>query len=408
MKNKLLSFAIALAVMTSCSKKDELSTETGTLSLKYGVNTAVNLKASPDPGTFKLDVLNNQGSAVKSFAAVSEAPDQIELVAGEYSVKAYSQDFSAPAFDTPVYGAEEAVTIIAEKNETTVLNCVQSNAGIKFVWTDEFKAAFSEYSAEVTSAAGNLAFPKTETRTGYFLTGDVTVKITVGSGEKASVFSKTLTVNTRELISIKAQPSDAGSGSLTVTITVNTDVTEREEVIEIGGGDTGGGDTGGGDTGGDTGAVLLVEDFSSASAGTLNDASGTLWTGNDNFMTPSTDNKVYQAGGAVKLGSSKAGGTMESKAMDLSVNDGAFTISFKAKGWYAEDISVIVAVSGMAEQAVTFTTTGREGDFVEASANFTGGQANSTVTIKTATREYNGNTVPQRVFIDDVKITETK
>ena len=86
----------------------------------------------------------------------------------------------------------------------------------------------------------------------------------------------------------------------------------------------------------------------------------------------------------------------------------SFTVSFKAKGWYPEDNTVIVAVSGMEEQTVSFTTTGKAGDFVEASANFTGGQANSTITFKTTTRVYNENTVTQRVFIDDVKITETK
>ncbi len=407
MKNKLMSFAIALAVMTSCSKKDDVSSETGTLSVKYGLNTGLSLKAATDPGTFKMDVLDHQGNAVKQYNPVSEAPDQIELIAGQYTVKAYSEDFSVPAFETPVYGAEQAVTIVADKNEEAILNCVQSNVGIKFFWADEFKAAFPVYSAEVTSTAGSLAFSKTETRTGYFLAGEVTVKITAGTAEKTSVFSKTLTVNSRELITVKPMQSEAGSGSLSVTINVNTDVTEREEVIDIIGGDTGGGDTGG-DTGGTTGAVLLVEDFASASVGTVVDASGTVWTGNENFITPTTDNKVYQAAGSVKMGSSSVGGSMESKTLDLSANGGAFTISFNAKGWFPEDNSVIIAVTGMAEKTISFTSTGKAGEFVMASANFTGGQANSTITIKTTTREYNGKTVPQRIFIDDFKVTETK
>ena len=256
-----MSLAIALVVLTSCSKNDGVSTETGTMSLSYVVSTGVNLKAGLDPGTFKLHILNSQGTEVKTFAQASEAPAQIELITGDYTVKAFSQEFSTPAFDTPVYGGEELVSIVSGKDKAATLNCVQSNVGIKFLWTDEFKAAFSEYSADISSTEGSLAFPNTETRTGYFLAGEVTVKITVGSGDKASVFTKTITVNSRELVTVQPNPIDAGSGSLTVTITVNTDVTERIEVIEISGGDTGGGDTG-------SSTAILEEDFASATAGT--------------------------------------------------------------------------------------------------------------------------------------------
>jgi hypothetical protein len=95
---------------------------------------------------------------------------------------------------------------------------------------------------------------------------------------------------------------------------------------------------------------------------------------------------------------------MVSKSLDLSANGGAFTVSFKAKGWYPEDNSVIIEVGGV-EKTATFTTTGKAGNLVDASVSFTGGTTTSVITIKTATRDYQGNEVTQRVFIDDFKVT---
>lgn len=396
MKNTLLTFVTALALLTGCSKNDGTSTETGTLSLSYIVSTGVNLKASVDPSTFKLAILNSKGSEVKTFAQVSDVPEQIELIMGEYTVNTYSQEFSAPAFDTPVYGGEEVVSIVAGKEKAATINCVQTNAGIKFEWTDEFKAAFSEYAAEITSAEGTIAFTSMEARSAYFKPGEVTVKITVGSGDNAAVFTKTLTVNGRELITVKPTPVEVGSGSLSLTITVNTDVTERIEVIEISSGDTGGGDTGGGDTGGgDTGngTALLEEDFASATAGTDFANMGTQWPGNANFPTVL---KTYEANGLVKLGSSSTGGSIESKELDLSVNGGVFKVQFKVKGWKSDDTEIIVEATGLAAQTLTYATTGKEGELVTVEASFTGGQANSKVTIKTADTK--------RAFVDDVRV----
>lgn len=395
MKTKLLTIALGLTVLSSCSNIKEDVSETGTLEIKCGYNSSVTLKstAAVDPNSFVAKIINGQDAVVKEYNPVSSAPDQIELMAGTYTVEAYSEEFTAPAFDKPVYGGNVLVDVVPGQNRAAAINCKQTNAGVKFLWTDEFKASFSEYAAKVTIADASLDYPKTETRTGYFAPGDVTIDITIGTAPNDAPFSKTITLNARELVTIKPVASDAGSGTLTVTITVDTDVTEREEVFVIG--------TGGG---GSTGAEILVEDFATASGGTAVDASGTIWDGGVNFT--STD-RVYHAAGSVKLGSSSSPGSMVTKALDLSVNGGAFTVSFKTRGWYTEDSSVIIAM-GTEEKTVTFTSTGKAGDMVDASVDFTGGQANSTITIKTATRVYNGNTVTQRVFVDDLKVTETK
>ncbi|MCT4591507.1 MAG: DUF4493 domain-containing protein [Carboxylicivirga sp.] len=395
MKTKLLSLALGLAVFSACSNVEDEVTDTGVLELKCGVNTSVNLKSSnatPSTDDFVVTIKDAQNATIKTFDPFSSAPDQVELIAGRYNVEAYSQAFTTPAFDMPVYGAVEPVDVVAGKNKTVALNCTQSNAGVKFLWTEEFKAAFSEYAATVTQSSTTLEYPKTETRTGYFAVGNVDVVITLGTGDDQSSFSKTIAVNARELVSIKPVQSDAGAGTLTIEITIDTDVTEREEIFVIGGGNTGG----------STGTEIFSEDFASASEGTNDNASGTLWDGNGGAFTALE--KVYHAAGSVKLGGSGLKpGSMTSKVLDLSANGGAFTVSFKAKGWYPEDNSVIIELDGV-EKTATFSTTGKAGDFADASVEFTGGTASSTIIIKTSTRVYNSNTVTQRVFIDDLKV----
>jgi hypothetical protein len=570
MKRKLLSMALGVALLASCSNDDnEVSSGIGTLSLKYGVNTGVILKATdgttPDPTNFKLNVLQGE-KVMKTLDPIGETKE-VELNAGDYTVKIFSEEFTTPAFEKPVYGAEKNITIKADETTETALSCVQSNAGVKFNWSDEFKAAFSEFSATVASGSNQLDYSSTETRIGYFPVGEVTVKITVGTES----YSKTLTLNEKEVVTVKPEAAEAGTGSLKLTVTVSTDVTDREETFVVGGSSSGGnepsakvsedfssgtkGETvavngwssiavsgsdksweigeydsnkyaiinayGGSETnydlwlispaldldnatekyasfktagkywndnsslevyildaadpssastktlltatvskeadggytwvssgdidlsaysgtkyigfryqaasgnsgyaatyelddfsfgvksgssgnpGGETGTAILSEDFASASAGTATEAGSSKWTGNENFPTVET---VYQAGGSVKLGSSKGAATMQTKALDLSANDGKFTVSFKVKGWYADNKTVIIAVSGMDEKTVSFESTGKAGDLVSVSESFTGGAANSTITIKTDAAD--GKTV--RVFIDDFKVTETE
>jgi len=139
---------------------------------------------------------------------------------------------------------------------------------------------------------------------------------------------------------------------------------------------------------------ILTEDFSSITTGdnTTSSGAGTAWTGgNTNFPTIAS---VYKAGGAVKLGSSSAVGSLTSKDLDLSVNGGAFTIRFSVKGWTTVEGSIKVTVTGLTAQTVTYTSV-MAGTFEQKELTFTGGTAGSTVKIETTAK---------RAYIDDVSV----
>lgn len=139
--------------------------------------------------------------------------------------------------------------------------------------------------------------------------------------------------------------------------------------------------------------VYLEEDFSSASDGTNNDTGGPSnesWK-NDNF--PITTN-TYQAGGTVKLGTSKKTGSIKTKTLDLSANNGIFYVTFDVKGWTKIEGDIKISLDGTEKETVEYTATINDA-FETKTVEISGGTSNSTITIATTSK---------RAFIDNVKI----
>lgn len=140
-------------------------------------------------------------------------------------------------------------------------------------------------------------------------------------------------------------------------------------------------------------AELLVEDFADASSGdnTTTSGSATAWAGNTNFPTVL---RAYEAGSAVKLGTSSGTGSITSRTLDLSGNGGSFSVRFDVKGWTTVEGNITVSVTGLASQTATYTAT-RTDSFETKTLNFTGGTPNSTVTLATTAK---------RAFVDNVSV----
>jgi hypothetical protein len=138
--------------------------------------------------------------------------------------------------------------------------------------------------------------------------------------------------------------------------------------------------------------IVFREDFASLTTGnnTTTTGSSTLWAGNINFSTGVND---YQAGGAVRLGTSSLAGSITSRAINLAGNGGAFTVSLKVKGWSTREGDIKVT-AGAQTQTVTYTAT-MSGDFETKALSFTGGTSATTIKIETTAK---------RAFIDDVAV----
>jgi hypothetical protein len=139
--------------------------------------------------------------------------------------------------------------------------------------------------------------------------------------------------------------------------------------------------------------IVLSEDFASITSGNSTSASGsaTAWAGNSNFPTGTND---FQAGGAVRLGSGGAAGSITSKTLDLS--GGAFDVSFDVKGWTTVEGGITVTVTGQTAQTVTYSSA-MSGSFENKVLRFSAGTAATTITLATTAK---------RAFLDNIIVTK--
>jgi endonuclease/exonuclease/phosphatase family metal-dependent hydrolase len=194
-----------------------------------------------------------------------------------------------------------------------------------------------------------------------------------------------LSVNTASGL-ISGTPAAAGNSTITLTATNATGTGNATLALTVAAPDSGGG----------SGTVLLSEDFAAMTSGSdlsnTTPSSTALSTFPPNF--PSCLN-VYSAGGTAKLGKNGVAGSMTSKTLNLSGGGGAFIVSLKVKGWTTIEGNLTITPTGLPGQTITYTNNITSG-YVTKTLNFTGGTANSTLTIATSAG---------RAFIDDVSVT---
>ncbi|WP_294198103.1 T9SS type A sorting domain-containing protein [uncultured Chryseobacterium sp.] len=137
--------------------------------------------------------------------------------------------------------------------------------------------------------------------------------------------------------------------------------------------------------------VCFNEDFSSITSGNNSSTSGsnTTWNGNANFITANT---AYNAGGAVRLGSSSSPGSMTSLVLNNIA--GNVTVSFGVKGWSSVEGDIEVTMGGQT-QTISYTSV-ISGSFQNKALSFSNIPLGSTLKIAT---------VAGRAFIDDVSIS---
>lgn len=139
------------------------------------------------------------------------------------------------------------------------------------------------------------------------------------------------------------------------------------------------------------GSIILADYFNGITEG--NDAktngSSTAWNGDSCFVTVS---HAYQAGGAVRLGSSKQSGSISSVPIASSGNE-TFVVELDVKGWTTVEGHLIISL-GNESQTVQYTSTLSD-SYETVRLTFTNVEPNSTLTISTSTK---------RCFIDNIKV----
>lgn len=221
----------ALIGLCGCSSTEVIEEGEGTLRVKLQLDPQVVIAVkSADVATFSLEI-SQDGQVVKKVSPVGAEVEPISLTSGSYSVRAYSQDFTVPAFDTPVYEGSTSATI-ASGNETAVaITCKQSNAGIQIEFTDTFLTNHTTYFVTVSQIAGALTFSSEDViagRVGYFLPGTATITVTADGVE----YEQEIDLESCRLYNVTIDDAaPVVSGDLNVGITVDTNVVTEDVAV---------------------------------------------------------------------------------------------------------------------------------------------------------------------------------
>ena len=140
---------------------------------------------------------------------------------------------------------------------------------------------------------------------------------------------------------------------------------------------------------------LLYEAFDDVEAGNNTSTSGstTKWSGNSNFTSTSS---AFQAGNAIRLGSSKNTGSLTSKS--LTTTGGTLEVELDVKGWSTVEGHLNVNITGAESQTVTYTATMTDA-FQHIKLIFNNVSANPVLTISTSSK---------RAFVDNITVKQVE
>lgn len=153
-----------------------------------------------------------------------------------YTVQAYNREENEAIMDSPRYFGEATVKINNNETSNTDIICQLSDVLVSPSFSDELKAAFTDYSLEVSNGKGNLVWSEKEGtlgKTGYFKVSDSliwTLSLTNKAGRKFSKSDKYTGLKARQhyVLDFKATTTDPESGAAgPIKIILDDGMTER-------------------------------------------------------------------------------------------------------------------------------------------------------------------------------------
>lgn len=184
----------------------------------------------PDTNSFVLSVTDLLGK-VYYKGLYGERPDSILLPEGTYSLALVSADYSVPAFESPQWGTETQVDIVADEVTRVLLECSQINSGVRLVYGSHYRELFGTSPVNIVQGDKSLLYPVGEDRFAFFPPGEARFDI-VTDTETKPIFKRTLRSGVNLTINLDAS---SNSGESAFSVTVDTQATyETEDIITDG------------------------------------------------------------------------------------------------------------------------------------------------------------------------------
>ncbi len=163
-----------------------------------------------DTNSFILELKDSQDNVIYS-GRYGDSPEQFDLSAGSYTVRAVSSDFRTPAFSSPQYGDEQCVVIPAGKVIGVTLNCTMMNCGIALSIASGFLTQYPKSSLFVKSDDGRLPYSYTEKRIAYFRPGKISL-LMLDDSESRTLLTRSLSAGDVLKLSVKVSGSASSAG----------------------------------------------------------------------------------------------------------------------------------------------------------------------------------------------------
>ncbi|MFI3299052.1 MAG: DUF4493 domain-containing protein [Rikenellaceae bacterium] len=238
---KLLLLILTTFLFTGCDKAltQVVGSGNGVLNLSLASNdgdfTFTQSKGTAvDVNEFYVEIYNSAGSLVERYESYSDVPEELELEAGSYTIKAANGDMVSAGFDAPHYSGETTVAVeVGAETKATVV-CTIDNLLVNITFSDDVLAAMTDIEALVTSVfygsdgttknTGSLVYEPDGSNDGWFTppyNNQISITVTgtsvaTGTVQKASTVLTDASAGQSRNLEINVETT--GNGSITIVI----------------------------------------------------------------------------------------------------------------------------------------------------------------------------------------------
>ena len=196
----------------------------------YNDGPALKSSAPTDTNSFVLTVADLMGT-VYYRGLYGDRPESILLSEGTYQISLVSADYSVPAFDSPQWGAEVQVDIVADETARVLLECAQINCGVKLNFGNHYREMFGTSPVRIVQGENSLLYTVGEERYAFFPPGEALFEI-VTETETKPIFKRTFRSGVNLTINLDAS-SDSGESIFEVFVDTQA-IYETEDVVTDG------------------------------------------------------------------------------------------------------------------------------------------------------------------------------
>lgn len=246
----VLSLSAAL-LLSACSKNSDPRTGDANISVSLSADgssneVSISSKSSGSilPEDFMFHIENaplpgNAPDVVYGPVRFSEVPSVLRYTAGAYKLVAvHGGGAPMPAFESPIYRAEQKITIAGGEHRSVEMLATLSTTKMSVTFDETFPLTYADYSVDIRTIEDEyLTFGADESRAGYFTPGHIRMRfnLTTKEGKQVTYSPEghiTVTpTKAKEYYKLKlsVRPGNNGNGKINII----TDETTQDKTVSI-------------------------------------------------------------------------------------------------------------------------------------------------------------------------------